>query len=88
MKIIFNITFILTLSFLALSVVFIKHQNRIMQIQLEDVEKQLSLHLSEHMNILNTLTKIENKIYKKGFEESIGMKIPTSKNTIYLNLLK
>ena len=89
MRIMFNlfILFIITMS--AFTVVHLKHKNRTMNINIEDIEKELSFELNEHKRLLDTKAKLINKkLVNTDFKKSLGMEIPSKKKIIYLDLVE
>ena len=74
MRIMFNlfILFIITIS--AFTVVHLKHKNRTMNINIEDIEKELSFELNEHKRLLDTKAKLINqKLLNSDIKKSLGM---------------
>jgi cell division protein FtsL len=88
MRIMFNlfILFIITMS--AFTVVHLKHKNRTMNINIEDIEKELSFELNEHKRLLDTKAKLINEKLVTDVKKSLGMEIPSKKKIIYLDLVE
>jgi cell division protein FtsL len=89
MRIMFNlfILFIITMS--AFTVVYLKHKNRTMNINIEGIEQELSFELNEHKRLLDTKAKLINKkLVNTDFKKSLGMEIPSKKKIIYLDLVE
>ena len=89
MRIMFNlfILFIITIS--AFTVVYLKHKNRTMNINIENIEKELSFELNEHKRLLDTKAKLINqKLVNTDIKKSLGMEIPSKKKIIYLDLVE
>ena len=88
MRIMFNlfILFIITIS--AFTVVHLKHKNRTMNINIEDIEKELSFELNEHKRLLDTKAKLINEKLVTDVKKSLGMEIPSKKKIIYLDLVE
>ena len=87
MRIMLNISifFIITLS--AFSVIYIKHQNRIMNIEIESIEKKKSVEINKYKELLNTkATFLDKELVGKSFKENLGMDVPSRNKIIYLNL--
>ncbi len=87
MRIMLNISifFIITLS--AFSVIYIKHQNRIMNIEIESIEKKKSVEINKYKELLNTkATLLDKELVGKSFKENLGMDVPSRNKIIYLNL--
>ncbi|MEC7832364.1 MAG: cell division protein FtsL [Pseudomonadota bacterium] len=87
MRIIVNITILFVIAFSSFLVIYVKHQNRIMNIQIESVEKQLSIKINQYKELLNVKTTLlEKELMKEGFKKSLGMDIPSKNRIIYLDL--
>lgn len=88
MRIMFNlfILFIITIS--AFTVVHLKHKNRTMNINIEDIEKELSFELNEHKRLLDIKAKLINEKLVTDVKKSLGMEIPSKKKIIYLDLVE
>ena len=89
MRIMFNlfILFIITIS--AFTVIYLKHKNRTMNINIEKIEKNLSFELNEHKRLLDIKAKLINqKLENTDMKKSLGMEIPSKKKTIYLDLVE
>ena len=87
MRIIVNITILFVIAFSSFLVIYVKHQNRIMNIQIESVEKQLSIKINQYKELLNVKTTLlEKELMKEGFKKSLGMDIPSKNRIIYLEL--
>jgi len=80
-----SIFFIITLS--AFSVIYIKHQNRIMNIEIESIEKKKSVEVNKYKELLNAkATLLDKELVGKSFKENLGMDVPSRNKIIYLNL--
>lgn len=89
MRIMYNLIILLMISLSAFAVIYIKHKNRIMNIDIEMAEKNLSIELNQHMKLLDMKRKLlEEKLVTQNIEESLGMEIPSKKKIIYLNLVE
>ena len=89
MRIMFNlfILFIITMS--AFTVVYLKHKNRTMNINIEGIEQELSFELNEHKRLLDIKAKLINeKLVNTDIKKSLGMEIPSKKKIIYLDLVE
>ena len=85
----YNLTILLMISLSAFAVIYIKHKNRIMNIDIERTENYLSIELTQHMKLLDMKRKLlEKKLVRQNIEESLGMEIPSKKKIIYLNLVE
>ena len=89
MRIMYNLIILLMISLSAFAVIYIKQKNRIMNIDIEMAEKNLSIELNQHMKLLDMKRKLlEEKLVTQNIEESLGMEIPSKKKIIYLNLVE
>ncbi len=89
MRIMYNLIILLMISLSAFAVIYIKHKNRIMNIDIERTENYLSIELTQHMKLLDMKRKLlEKKLVTQNIEESLGMEIPSKKKIIYLNLVE
>ena len=81
------ILFVITIS--AFTVVYLKHKNRTMNINIEGIEQELSFELNEHKRLLDTKAKLINeKLVNPDVKKSLGMEIPSKKKIIYLDLVE
>ena len=81
------ILFIITIS--AFTVIYVKHKNRLMNIQIEKSEKELSLQLNQHKKLLDTKAKlIDEKLTDTDIRRILGMKIPNKNKVIYIDLVE
>jgi cell division protein FtsL len=81
------ILFIITIS--AFTVIYVKHKNRLMNIQIEKSEKELSLQLNQHKKLLDTKAQlIDKKLTDTDIKRSLGMKIPNKNKVIYIDLVE
>ena len=86
MKISINLFIMLVLSLSAFSVIYLKYQNRLMNIGLEKKEKSLSVKLNQHKKLLDIKSNYEKKLSYKSYKETVGMDILSKNKIIYLNL--
>jgi len=81
------ILFIITIS--AFTVIYVKHKNRLMNIQIEKSEKELSLQLNQHKKLLDTKAQlIDEKLTDTDIKKILGMKIPNKNKVIYIDLVE
>jgi hypothetical protein len=59
-----------------------------MNINIEDIEKELSFELNEHKRLLDTKAKLINEKLVTDVKKSLGMEIPSKKKIIYLDLVE
>jgi len=81
------ILFIITIS--AFTVIYVKHKNRLMNIQIEKSEKELSLQLNQHKKLLDKKAQlIDKKLTDTNIKRILGMKIPNKNKVIYIDLVE
>ena len=81
------ILFIITIS--AFTVIYVKHKNRLMNIQIEKSEKELSLQLNQHKKLLDKKAQlIDKKLTNTNIKRILGMKIPNKNKVIYIDLVE
>ena len=81
------ILFIITIS--AFTVIYVKHKNRLMNIQIEKSEKELSRQLNQHKKLLDTKAQlIDEKLTNTNIKRILGMKIPNKNKVIYIDLVE
>ena len=81
------ILFIITIS--AFTVIYVKHKNRLMNIQIEKSEKELSRQLNQHKKLLDTKAQlIDKKLTNTNIKRILGMKIPNKNKVIYIDLVE
>ena len=81
------ILFIITIS--AFTVIYVKHKNRLMNIQIEKSEKELSLQLNQHKKLLDKKAQlIDEKLTDTDIKRILGMKIPNKNKVIYIDLVE
>ena len=88
MRIMFNLFILFFITISAFTVVYLKHKNRTMNINIEDIEKELSFELNEHKRLLDTKAKLINEKLVTDVKKSLGMEIPSKKKIIYLDLVE
>ena len=89
MRIMFNLFILFVITISAFTVVYLKHKNRTMNINIENIEKELSFELNEHKRLLDTKAQMINqKLVNTDIKKSLGMEIPSKKKIIYLDLVE
>tara|TARA_Y100000996_G_scaffold118917_1_gene88777 strand:+ start:769 stop:1038 length:270 start_codon:yes stop_codon:yes gene_type:complete len=89
MRIMINLFLLSIITISAFGVIFIKHQNRNMNISIEKIDKKLAYELNEHKKLLDDKNKlIHNRLINIDFEKQLGMEMPHKKKIIYLNLVE
>lgn len=81
------ILFIITVS--AFTVIYVKHKNRLMNIQIEKSENELSYQLNQHKKLLDLKAQlIDEKLTDTNIKRILGMKIPNKNKVIYIDLVE
>ncbi len=89
MRIMFNLLILSVITMSAFTVIYIKHKNRFMNIDIEKTEQKLSYELNKHKKLLDMRSKlIEKKLINTDIKKSLGMEIPSKKKIIYLDLVE
>jgi cell division protein FtsL len=89
MRIMFNLFILFVITISAFTVVYLKHKNRTMNINIENIEKELSFELNEHKRLLDTKAQMINqKLVNTDIKKSFGMEIPSKTKIIYLDLVE
>lgn len=86
MRITLNIIIVISITFSAFTVVYIKHLNRLINIEIEESDSDLANKINEHKVLLNKKSKIINKeLFREKISRDLGMKLPSEEKIIYLN---
>jgi cell division protein FtsL len=89
MRIMVNLLILFIITISAFTVIYVKHKNRLMNIQIEKSEKELSLQLNQHKKLLDTKAKlIDEKLTDTDIKRILGMKIPNKNKVIYIDLVE
>ena len=89
MRITLNLFIIFVIATSAFFVVYIKHVNRIMNIEIEATDKRLSTEINEYKTLLDKKTKILNKVLlEERITEDLNMILPSKDKIIYLNSIE
>jgi len=89
MRIMVNLLILFIITISAFTVIYVKHKNRLMNIQIEKSEKELSLQLNKHKKLLDTKAKlIDEKLTDTDIKRILGMKIPNKNKVIYIDLVE
>ena len=84
MRITVNLFIIFVIAASAFFVVYIKHVNRIMNIEIEAIDKKLSTEINEDKK-----TKILNKVLlEERITKDLNMVLPSKDRIIYLNSIE
>ena len=80
------------LSFITISaftVIYVKHKNRLVNIDIEKSEKKLSNELNEHKKLLDIKAQlIDKKLTDSNIKRILGMEIPDKNKVIYIDLVE
>ena len=69
MRIMYNLIILLMIALSAFAVIYIKHKNRIMNIDIEKTENNYVFELNQHMKLLDMKRKLlEKKLLTKNIE--------------------
>ena len=86
MRITLNIIIVISITFSAFTVIYIKHLNRLINIEIEESDSDLANKINEHKVLLNKKSKIINKeLFREKISRDLGMKLPSEEKIIYLN---
>ena len=86
MRITLNIIIVISITFSAFTVIYIKHLNRLINIQIEESDSDLANKINEYKVLLNKKSKIINKeLFREKISRDLGMKLPSEEKIIYLN---
>ena len=83
---------LIILSFITISaftVIYVKHKNRLVNIDIEKSEKKLSNELNEHKRLLDIKAQlIDKKLTNSNIKRILGMEIPDKNKIIYIDLVE
>tara|TARA_X000000368_G_scaffold305985_1_gene244195 strand:+ start:1867 stop:2127 length:261 start_codon:yes stop_codon:yes gene_type:complete len=83
---------LIILSFITISaftVIYVKHKNRLINIDIENLEKKLSNELNEHKKLLDIKAQlIDKKLTDSNIKRILGMEIPDKNKVIYIDLVE
>ena len=69
--------------------IYVKHKNRIFNIDIERTEKQLSYELNKHKKLLDIKAQlIDKKLSNSNIKRILGMEIPDKNKIIYIDLVE
>ena len=84
-----NLLILSTITISAFTVIYIKHKNRLMNINIERSEAKLSYQLNEHKKLLDIKAQlIDRKLTDANKKRILGMEIPNKNKTIYIDLVE
>ena len=83
---------LIILSFITISaftVIYVKHKNRLINIDIENLEKKRSNELNEHKKLLDIKAQlIDKKLTDSNIKRILGMEIPDKNKVIYIDLVE
>jgi cell division protein FtsL len=89
MRIMINLLILFIITVSAFTVIYVKHKNRLMNIQIEKSENELSYQLNQHKKLLDLKAQlIDEKLTDTNIKRILGMKIPNKNKVIYIDLVE
>ena len=89
MRIMINLLILSTITISAFTVIYIKHKNRLMNINIEKSEKDLSYQLNQHKKLLDIKAQlIDENLSDTNIKKILGMEIPNKNKIIYIDLVE
>lgn len=89
MRIMFNLLILSVITISAFTVIYVKHQNRLMNINIEKSEKDLSYQLNQHKKLLDIKAQlIDENLSDTNIKKILGMEIPSKNKIIYIDLVE
>jgi cell division protein FtsL len=84
-----NLLILSTITISAFTVIYVKHKNRLMNMNIERSETKLSHQLNEHKKLLDIRAQlIDKKLTDTNIKRILGMEIPNKNKIIYLDLVE
>ena len=85
----FNLLILSVITISASTVIYVKHQNRLMNINIEKSEKDLSYQLNQHKKLLDIKAQlIDENLSDTNIKKILGMEIPNKNKIIYIDLVE
>ena len=85
----FNLLILSVITISAFTVIYVKHQNRLMNINIEKSEKDLSYQLNQHKKLLDIKAQlIDENLSDTNIKKILGMEIPSKNKIIYIDLVE
>ena len=82
----FNLLILSVITISAFTVIYVKHQNRLMNINIEKSEKDLSYQLNQHKKLLDIKAQlIDENLSDTNIKKILGMEIPNKNKIIYID---
>ena len=84
-----TLNFLSVITISAFTVIYVKHQNRLMNINIEKSEKDLSYQLNQHKKLLDIKAQlIDENLSDTNIKKILGMEIPNKNKIIYIDLVE
>ena len=84
-----NLFILSVITISAFTVIYVKHENRILNIDIERSEKLLSHELNKHKKLLDFKAQlIDKKLSNSNIKRILGMEIPDKNKVIYIDLVE
>ena len=89
MRIMINLMILSFITISAFTVIYVKHKNRLINIDIEKLEKKLSNELNEHKKLLDIKAQlIDKKLTDSNIKRILGMEIPDKNKVIHIDLVE
>ena len=89
MRIMINLFILSVITISAFTVIYMKHNNRILNINIERSEKELAHELNKHKKLLDIKAQlIDKKLSNSNIKRILGMEIPDKNKVIYIDLVE
>ena len=89
MRIMINLIILSFITISAFTVIYVKHKKRLINIDIENLEKKLSNELNEHKKLLDIKAQlIDKKLTDSNIKRILGMEIPDKNKIIYIDLVE
>ena len=89
MRIMINLIILSFITISAFTVIYVKHKNRLINIDIERSEKKLSNELNKHKRLLDIKAQlIDKKLTDSNIKRILGMEIPDKNKVIYIDLVE
>ena len=87
MNLTYSLLLIIFITISAFGVIFVKYQNRMLNIQISKNEKTLFYLLESYRQLLQEQTELtDRKLQKNSLGESLNMQLPTKERILIMNL--
>ena len=87
MNLTYSLILIIFITISAFGVIFVKYQNRMLNIEISKNEKRLFYLSESYRQLLQEQTKVtDRKLQKNSLGEALNMKLPTKERILIMNL--